>query len=320
MFVDHGENRSAELLEWQYLRHLTGAEVCIAHTSAGLFEGPAALYAAFPTMLSVGGQKMVGFQSFDTLTCEPFRGRGLFVALAELLYERLRNQGVSLVYGIPNGDSIGGFIRRLGWTSLDPFPMMVRPIGTRYIRIRSKLRTPKISHPSRFEYRNIREVSVCPADVDDLLVRSNYKNTTGVVRDYAYLSWRLSRPGSTYRILESRDDSGMLLGVLVFDVLPKHGCSVGYIMELMVDQSHASWGDELLDSAISLMKHANADVILAWALELNSTHTSFRRQGFRNIPSRLSPIELHLGYRSLNTSEKPARHDWAFSYLDSDTV
>jgi hypothetical protein len=99
-----------------------------------------------------------------------------------------------------------------------------------------------------------------------------------------------------------------------------NGDSIGGFIRRFGWTSLASWGDELLDSAISLMKHANADVILAWALELNSTHTSLRRQGFRNIPSRLSPIELHLGYRSLNTSEKPARHDWAFSYLDSDTV
>jgi GNAT superfamily N-acetyltransferase len=320
MFAEQGENRSTELLEWQYLRHLTGAEVCIAHTSAGLFEEPVALYAAFPTVLAVDGQRTVGFQSFDTLTSEPFRGRGLFVTLAEFLYERLRNQGASLVYGIPNGDSIGGFIRRLGWTSLDPFPMMVRPVGTRYVRVRAKLRTPQISHPSRLEHRNIREVTACSADVDELLVRSNYRDTTGVVRDYAYLSWRLQRPGSTYRILETRDDSGALMGVLVFDVLPKHGCSVGYIMELMTDRVRGGCGDELLEAAINLIKRANADVILAWSLESNSTRASLRSQGFRKISSRLSPIELHLGYRSLSTEERLVRNDWAFSYLDSDTV
>lgn len=56
MFAHEGEHRSKELLHWQYLEHLSGAEMCIAHTAAGLFEQPAALYAAFPTRFRVSGR------------------------------------------------------------------------------------------------------------------------------------------------------------------------------------------------------------------------------------------------------------------------
>jgi len=49
VFADEGEYRSKEPLHWQYLEHLSGAEVCISHKKAGLSYEPAALYAALPT-------------------------------------------------------------------------------------------------------------------------------------------------------------------------------------------------------------------------------------------------------------------------------
>ena len=110
MFAEQGETRSAELLAWQYLSHLGGAHVCIAHTKAGLHEGPAALYAAFPTPFQVDGRAVTAYQSFDTLTVAAFRGRGLFVRLAELAFRQLADSGAGLVYGIPNGESFGGFV------------------------------------------------------------------------------------------------------------------------------------------------------------------------------------------------------------------
>jgi hypothetical protein len=320
MFADHGENRSPELIQWQYLEHLSGAEVCIAHTEAGLFVEPAAVYAAFPTRFRLNGMTHIAYQSFDTLTGAQFRGQGLFVRLAEILYQRLAAQGSPLVYGIPNDDSYGGFIRRLNWKSLDPLPIMVRPTGTRYLRVRARLRVPKITGVPCESSNEIREVPSIPVDISDLTTTSNYLRKNGVIRDTEYFNWRLHRPGNSYRIIESRDSGGNLQGVLVFEVLSKHGCSVGYIMELMFNERLPSHGDQLVNAAVSCMKSAGADVVLAWCFSHDHASKTLGKYGFRYLPSFLSPIKLHFGYRGLESSVQLAATDFQLSYLDSDTV
>lgn len=321
MFADEGERRSEELLHWQYLEHLSGAEVCIAHTKAGLLEEPAALCAALPTRFRTTGRVTTCYQVFDVLTVRKFRGRQLFPRIAEILHGRLAAKGVPLVYGIPNGESFGGFVRKLNWSSLDPLPTMIRPIGVRYLLVRVNVRRPHIQSVAVEASPHIREVKQCSPEVSELIARSSYGQKSGVIRDYDYLRWRLGRPGNAYRLLESRDEAGRLTGVLVFDLLPKHGCSVGYIMDHIVDVDYAGHGSQLITTCVACLKASGADVLLAWALPENSSHRTLRRHGFINLPARMSPIELHLGYRVLDEgSEQLDRSEFAFSYLDSDTV
>ena len=90
LFGAEGDTRTRSLFDWQYLEHLGGAHVCIAYTDRGLFAEPAALYAAFPTRFQLNGHSSIAYQSFDTLTVAAFRGRGLFVRLADLPTGRLR--------------------------------------------------------------------------------------------------------------------------------------------------------------------------------------------------------------------------------------
>ena len=144
MFLDQGDEKSLDRLQWQYLGPLGGAYISLAHTSSGPTDGAAALYTAFPVQFLVHGQKYLAVQSFDTLTLEKFRGQGLFTILANNLYEALQTQNIDLVFGFPNGSSVKGFSKHLNWTFIDPLPMLARPIGLRYLRVRAKVRSPRL--------------------------------------------------------------------------------------------------------------------------------------------------------------------------------
>jgi GNAT superfamily N-acetyltransferase len=315
MFAAQGERRSPELLRWQYLEHLGGAHVCIAHTKAGLSAEPVALYAAFPTRFQLRGREVVAYQSFDTLTSLAFRGRGLFVRLAEVAYRQIAEAGASLVYGIPNGESFGGFVRRLGWSVLDPLPMLIRPIGLRYLRARLGIRRP-ITHASASTVA----ITNLPSDVSDLFRRSQYAGTSGVIRDAKYLMWRVRRPDSTYRCIESRTMDGQLIGLALVEIAVKHGGTIGYLMEFMVDPMYTEQADQLLGRAVEVAAVAGADVVLAWSMPDDPTHKVLRHRGFRSLSPRISPIELHLGYRAFHEGISVSRDDLRWSYLDSDTV
>jgi GNAT superfamily N-acetyltransferase len=136
-FAGNGSPKRPELLAWQYLENPTGELFVDFALAPGPTPGPgddlAAIYATLPVRVRIGGQVALAIQSVDTITDAGFRGRGLFLTLAKATYARAEAAGARLVYGFPNGQSAHGFFERLGWTSLDPVPFLIRPLRTRYL-------------------------------------------------------------------------------------------------------------------------------------------------------------------------------------------
>ena len=324
MFVEQGEEKNLDRLRWQYLGPLGGAYISLAHNSLGPIDGPAALYTAFPVRFIVRGKEYLAVQSFDTLTLEKFRGQGLFTILAKNLYEALQQQNIDLVFGIPNGSSVTGFAKHLSWTFIDPLPMLARPIGLRYLRVRAKLRTPRLKDfRVAGRYSSIEEVESCPDDIDNLFSRVASSEYVGVVRNKEYLDWRLNRPGATYRLFTCRSSTGELQAFGAYELVLKHGCSLGYIMELMHDPSHPQASRSLLRAMTSEMKSRGADLVFAWSMPTSPSRRSFRSNFYFPFPEWMRPIELHLGYRKFSKSicdSELSREKWYISYLDSDTV
>jgi hypothetical protein len=324
MFNSQHEEKSPELLQWQYLQMLGGSYVALAHSSGGPVEDPAALYTVFPVRFRIGSREAIAVQSFDTLTLEKFRGQGLFTTLAKATYSSVQSQNVDLVYGVPNSSSVAGFKTKLGWTFIDPLPMLVRPVGFRYVRVRTKLREPKLSD-SRSKHRNslIDEVQEVPDDIDQLSSRIMSESYVGVLRNSEYLNWRLRRPGSSYRLFTLRSVDGRLEAFGVYELVLKHGCCLGYVMELMQDPKHPRSGSLLLKAMTSEMKLRGADLVFAWSMPTSNAYSSFKKRAYMQFPSWLRPIELHLGFRVLNPGLPASafnRNNWNISYLDSDTV
>jgi hypothetical protein len=323
LFVKSGESRDIELVNWQYVDCPGGAHVSIAHLSGGVIEQPVALYAVFKNRMLINGKPVLGAQSFDTLTSSEFRGRGLFKSLANEIHENMSSHQIQVIYGIPNGSSYRGFQKYLSWSMLDPLPMLVRPIGLRYFCVLAKLREPKLSRPKNSSLVIGNRITEAPKDVSDLFARSISNNHTGVIRDYEYLNWRLKRPGATYQLFESRDASGKLIAFGAYELVMKHGCCLGYLMEIIVDREHANIGKNLLKSMVKEMKMRGADLVFAWATASSTLRHILKSSWFIPFPEKLRPIELHFGYRANDPVIHKSLLDqgsWSISYLDSDTV
>jgi len=323
LFAKNGENRDIELINWQYVDCPAGAHVSIGHLQGNVSEKPVALYAVFKNRMLINGRPALGAQSFDTLTNSEFRGRGLFKTLATEIHENMSTHQIEVIYGVPNGSSFQGFQKYLNWSMLDPLPMLARPIGLRYIRVRTKLRKSKLerisSRPIRFGTR----VDEVPNDVSDLFARSISNNYTGVIHDYEYLTWRLNRPGATYQLFEYRDGSGKLVAFAVYELVMKHGCCLGYLMEIIVDRNHEDAGKKLLKSIIRDMRSRGADLVFGWASASSTLRRLLKSSWFIPFPEKLRPIELHFGYRAHDPNVHQSllnQSSWSISYLDSDTV
>jgi hypothetical protein len=323
LFAKNGESRDIDLINWQYVDCPVGAHVSIAHLSGGVIEQPVALYAVFKNRMLINGKPALGAQSFDTLTNSEFRGRGLFKTLAHEIHGNMSSHQIEIIYGIPNGSSYQGFQKYLNWSMLDPLPMLARPIGFRYPLVLAKLRKPKLSPPKNFPSVTGSRVTEVPQDISDLFARSISNNHTGVIRDFEYLNWRLKRPGATYQLFENRDAFGKLIAFGVYELVLKHGCCLGYLMEIIVDREHVDIGKKLLRSMTKEMKKRGADLIFAWASASSTLRRMLKSSWFIPFPEKLRPIELHFGYRANETVVHNSLLNqslWSISYLDSDTV
>lgn len=320
--------RSLEQLRWQYVDNPTG------RLYVDLAEAPeggrlAAVYASMPGTLRLGGQRRLGLQSLDTLTDEDFRGQGLFLRLARSTFARAEADGVALIYGFPNGNSAHGFFQKLGWTSLDPVPFLIRPLRTRYVAERLKLgvKVPDLPlmAPVHLPWPGARVAEVSPDDPRVDALWASFAEGVGVAveRDGAYLRWRIGqRPDEAYRTfgLFRGDD---LRALAITNVKDKHGGRIGYLMELLHRPGRHDEGFAVLRHALLELARAGADAALAWSFPHAQNRLTHHLAGFAPLPRRFWPIELHVGVRAFDPSIAPLVNDrarWYLSYLDSDTV
>ena len=140
-------------------------------------------------------------------------------------------------------------------------------------------------------------------------------------RDREYLAWRLARPGSSYRVHTSRDVSGRLDAFGVCELTLKHGCALGYVMELVHRPGEDAAGRRLARAIVRDLHGRGADLVLAWALPGTPERRTLSRQGFMPLPEKVRPVELHFGARPFDpASPLVEREPWRLSDPDSDTV
>jgi hypothetical protein len=89
----------------------------------------AAHYVCVPARARVDGQEVLVLLSLNTATHPQFQGKGLFTKLAALTFEAGAAGGFDGVYGVANGNSTPGFIRKLGFQLVRPLEAMVG-VGT----------------------------------------------------------------------------------------------------------------------------------------------------------------------------------------------
>lgn len=319
--------RALELLRWQYFEPPADKLFVDFALTSGSDPRLAAIYAVFPVAMRVEGRRALGVQSLNTLTDAAFRGKGLFIRLAESNYERSARDGIEVVYGFPNGNSVHGFYKKLAWKPLDPMPMMVRPLRASWVikrMTRGKVRLPgwlDLPVPRRKARLsagwNLRTLSHIDDELTGIWQRFSADIGFAVERDREYLQWRLRKPGASYEVVGAfRNET--LLGFAIIAVSGE----AGKVMDLLYDPAEPETGSFLLAEAMSRLSKAGCGAAWAWSYDHSRNHGMFRKAGFLQVPARLIPDQLYSGARSLTTPSSTAtaeRRNWYVSMLDSDT-
>jgi GNAT superfamily N-acetyltransferase len=151
---------------------------------------PVAFYGVLPCFIEHGGRLTLAAQSADTMTHPAHRNKGLFVALAELTYNLCRTEGIRLVFGFPNQNSLPGFINKLGWEAvgcLERFTIPVKAIPLE--KLAAKFSTAKLVYDA---YLNlVIKTEKQPSGICNSVLGEGYG---GVYRDEEFLTYK----GYTY--------------------------------------------------------------------------------------------------------------------------
>ena len=288
----------------------------------------AGIYAIAPVYFKINNEVVVGSQSLDTITDVNYRGQGLFIKLANSVYEKAAKDDLKLVYGFPNGNSIHGFSKKLGWEVLDPLPFLIKPLKTSYFtkKIKALSWLPNINISKKYKTNSNFKIvanNEFPEEVNAVWEDFSKDISVSIHRNKVYLDWRyIKKPLENYTI-EHIYKNEEYLGYIVYCAKEKHGGTIGYIMELIYNPEFPEAGLALMKSACNKMKTQNADCILGWCLPHSTNFNAFKKVGFYTMPEKLRPIELHCGVRSFDpnyTSVINKRESWYLSYSDSDTV
>ncbi len=331
-FQKNGVEKKVENLDWLFFQNTERRSfVNLAYDNNQI----AAIYASTCVRFLINGEIKQGTQSLDTLTDESYRGQGLFIKLAKIVFNDIKEANIPLIYGFPNGNSIHGFEKKLDWINLDPVPFLIRPLHTKYFtnKLRFLKRLPNINlfidnHKDNFisHYKNFK-ISLnneFPIEVNDLWTEFSKNFKVSVHRDKAYLDWRyINKPNENYQIFHCNNNSGEYLGYIVFCLKEKHDGRIGYIMELVYNPLTPKVGKLLLSAAINHLKSSSADCILSWCFQHSPNYKIFRKKLFFSMPERIRPIELHFAVRAFDKTLIPLlkdRKNWYLSYSDSDTV
>jgi len=114
------------LWEWQYLQNELPSIIVVAERAGGL----CGYLHAQRFRMRLRGQPALGALLTDLGTLSAYRRQGVFRAMADFLLERLRAEGVDVLYLFPNArkKSLPGFVRNHGFTVVARVPVYVAPL------------------------------------------------------------------------------------------------------------------------------------------------------------------------------------------------
>lgn len=213
-------------------------------------------YSASPRRALLNHRIIKCAQSLNTVTHPLYFGKGLFVQLAELLYENLERKGYKFIYGFPNNLSNRTFNSKLHWKTIYEVPTLELDITNLK---RTPSRNDKIIYSSKI--------------ADDISKkRLNYSGKYEIYKDSSYLKWRyMNSIDKKYNFIKIGDDSWAIFKIYenIVNIVEIHSNNIEEFEELIKWIINFTFDKEL--KKITIWQAINTD-----------EHIFLEKMGFRN--------------------------------------
>lgn len=232
-------------------------------------------------------------RAVDTATHPHHRRLGIFSLLTQASVERLRAEGVHLIYNTPNPQSMAGYLK-LGWQYVGRPQLMIRVI--RPLRTAARLVMRRGAAGDRADIAGF--FRRMPHRVEELLTHQQHLATImqlndglcaeGVrtARSAEFLRWRYaSAPSLPYAAVWTGDYP--VTGLVVVRPNYRFGLREIMLCEFFVGYGNYRHSRELITQLIEM---TNADYLVAAATPGTQHWLLLRRTGFIPLPRRAGPL------------------------------
>jgi GNAT superfamily N-acetyltransferase len=116
--------RDPDYWSWKHAENPFGASPMLVAEANGEVVG---LRVFMRWRWTSGGMSIPAVRAVDTATHPAWRGRGIFSDLTRRMIDRMRDEGVALVFNTPNDQSRPGYLK-MGWISIGRTSFWVKPL------------------------------------------------------------------------------------------------------------------------------------------------------------------------------------------------
>jgi hypothetical protein len=324
------EATTYQYYDWQFSKNPSGPPIqCIGLTG----EIVSGIYMVLPMRYKLGNEEVAGSLSANTMTHPSARGKGVFMVLANQVFDACKKDQKQLTLGFPNTNSYKGFIKHLDFNVIGELPLWLFPGRPHRIFTTKKLIFDPLltliwntlAFLWRFLWRFIGQKSIYKiqevTDFDSTFERfwnnvsSGYQNI--LVRNKRYLDWRFKHPTRKYRIFVAKSEHE-ILGYIITTTKNINGVNYGLLVDILVPNSETgqSIAHSLIDFATRGFLRENVTVIGC----LSGVHThvakALRKIGYLKCPKILLPQPFPVILRwNLETPSPPNFYDFTNWYL-----
>lgn len=219
----------------------------------------AAHYAVSSTKLFVLGKEVNAALSMTTMTDPAYQGRGLFTGLAGDLFDSSK---LDVIFGIPNENSLKGFVNKLNFELLTDIPMLESDISLQNFK----------------KNENCEEIRSFDDRFDIFFKKVCVEYHIISLRGKEHLNWRfVDNPQNQYNILAFIENN-KIKGYIVTKLYSDSGHSKGDIVDILVEDEIVL--NELLSHTLYLLKDKGVSKVNTWFNDKNLNHV-LDRYGFK---------------------------------------
>ncbi len=298
-------------------------------------------YAVIPMRLQIQGRPVTATLSLDTMTHPDYRRQGMFETLATELYAELDKAGVPIIYGFPNDNSLGGFVKKLQWTHICSLPVYVRPLRPGII-VQQVVSNPALAAVAKpiaelagaiaFRPGALPETiqrKICWLErfderVDVLWAKMYDPRKIAVTRSAEFLNWRyLGSPTRGYRAL-AFEEKGDLVACAILRCMEQFGLHGGMITDLLSQPGREDALQAILEAAIAYFAAQEMDLAVCLSYGDNRVTALLKRNRFLLPPKQFAYKEWHFGGRVGNGEIAAAvisdSANWYLTFGDTDII
>lgn len=283
---------------WKYAKNPFGQVIAFEATHQGEI---AAFYGLIPQSYMVDGESIKVFQSMDTMTHPKFQKQGLFTTLANATISQIdAEKPNSLLLGIPGGNSLYGFIHKLGWKKIHEFQFIFLPKV--FFLISTLFKSP-VEKVESIEYSKDKI-----SDFFKNRMKSDCRITPEM--DEAFLKWRIfDHPLKKFKVVGILEKE-LLQTICIFELDKKNRAYIYFLDFRNNMTSKATRNSHIRAICRNIFENYDCNIIYTWKPNSKKLLECYKSIFFMENPFHSGPFSYRIPFIVKGPADVCQKYGW----------